>query len=185
MENGEEKTVQMIEKAEDEALFLLSKNKKRFCGMTKRDISYHTISIPYGVEVIGQHSFQNISVEVIVLPSSVKHIEKGAFQNCTQLRKIFLPSSIEIIGDEAFLGCDNVEIYCEDEPKEGWLSGEREEIEHWDNIADAFNFHRSSGSFDDVHLVKRVEVIYHNFNPQNRPIHPHMTREQFANDKAK
>ena len=82
-------------------------------------------TIPFGVEKINKYSFAYISnLKKIIIPSSVKIIEKyafthnhsleivhmenphtignGAFENCYSLRQINLPTSVALIGDKAF-----------------------------------------------------------------------------------
>lgn len=40
---------------------------------------------------------------------TVTGIRKGAFKDCKELKSVFIPQSIEVIGDEAFMNCYNLE----------------------------------------------------------------------------
>ena len=53
-------------------------------------------------------AFQNCSADSVVLPKSVRIVEKGAFSN-GQLSELTLFDSIEWISDESFLNCGNLE----------------------------------------------------------------------------
>ena len=47
--------------------------------------------------------------EVIVVPSSVHSIERGAFKNCKRIREIILPEGVKVIPDKVFFGCTRLE----------------------------------------------------------------------------
>ncbi|HBM97848.1 MAG TPA: hypothetical protein DD413_00340 [Ruminococcus sp.] len=166
-----------IEVGKDVELFKLSNDQKTVEGVVRRSASYGTLYIPEGVQTIDFGAFSGLNVKNIILPKGVKKICKKAFKDCTQLKHVFLPASVTEIDDDAFLNCKHVEIYCEDEPKKGWLNGEETIKEYWDDMTDAFNFHRSGGSFDDHHIVKRVEITHNNYNPDKRPVHTNVSRE--------
>lgn len=68
------------------------------CG--KSGSSY---TIPDGVETIGERAFMdNVNLQKVVLPASIKRIECQAFFQCEQLSDINLPYGIEYIGRECF-----------------------------------------------------------------------------------
>lgn len=52
-------------------------------------------SLFYGV-------FSGSALEYIELPSTLKRIEYGAFENCTNLKNIRLPNGLEYIGKRCF-----------------------------------------------------------------------------------
>ena len=63
--------------------------------------------------------YLNVRNEDVIVTS----INDSTFYNCVSLETIFIPSSISFIGDNVFLGCANLTIYCEVEYKpSGWSS---------------------------------------------------------------
>ena len=68
--------------------------------------------IESGTEYIKEEQFANRGdIKTIIIPSSVKRIEKKSFYGCKQLKKVvFLGGSrCELIGDEAFARCYRLE----------------------------------------------------------------------------
>lgn len=63
--------------------------------------------IPYGVECIGPHAFEQSCLHKITIPNTVKQIEDDAFSGCGKLQDIAFPSSITRIGVGAFYECKN------------------------------------------------------------------------------
>ena len=63
-----------------------------------------TITIPAGVETIGQSAFENSDITSVGIPASVKNIDYTAFANCTNLTSVtFAPNSqLTTIGVRAF-----------------------------------------------------------------------------------
>ena len=61
------------------------------------------ITIPDGVESIGDRAFYNSGLKEIKLPSTLKKIGSGAFAD-TSLEKVDLPDDITEIGWNAFSG---------------------------------------------------------------------------------
>jgi hypothetical protein len=60
-----------------------------------------------GIEVIGKWFFAT-TMESVVLPSTVKRLEEGAFSGCDYLTSITLNEGLVSIGDLAFEGCSNL-----------------------------------------------------------------------------
>lgn len=140
---------------------------------------YGTLYVPEGVRTVDAYAFSEVRAKNIVLPSTLENIYKAAFKGCTRLEKIYIPASVKKISDEAFLNDNLLEIYCEGEPAAGWLNGKPKKKVFYDDMTDAFNFHRSGGSFDDCYIVERVEITYNNFNPDNRPVHTFVPLKTF------
>ena len=67
-----------------------------------------SLTIPDGIEKIARLSFYDSALSEICLPESLKEIEGGAFEGCSNLTGIALPESIEEIGRHAFLGCEKL-----------------------------------------------------------------------------
>ncbi|MBQ2731342.1 MAG: leucine-rich repeat domain-containing protein [Clostridia bacterium] len=72
--------------------------------------------IPEGVQVIGAAAFYHAqNLERVYFPDTLKTISPaqtnlfGAFENCTGLTKLDIPTSVRTIGDYAFMGCTSLE----------------------------------------------------------------------------
>lgn len=142
--------------------------------------SLKSIEIPDSVETIGQRAFSGCCcLKVIEIPNSLKFIDKSAFEGCEGMRMIYIPKSVEKIEIDAFKGCKNLSIYCEGEKKDDWIDNPERVIIHDqedEREIEAFNFHRSAGSFD--RYVGR-EVIKESFNPDKCPLYTNVSREEF------
>lgn len=67
------------------------------------------VVIPEGVEVIPSHFFQSCDwIETVSLPSTLKRIEAGAFEDCTNLQSINIPDGIEEIPYNCFRNCSSL-----------------------------------------------------------------------------
>ncbi len=75
------------------------------------------VTIPGSVEIIGKEAFMNcLSLqEVIVSGDGLKTVESYAFANCPELIKVRFPSSLLQINDHAFMSCNKLNGYDEDE----------------------------------------------------------------------
>ncbi|MBQ6183356.1 MAG: leucine-rich repeat protein [Clostridia bacterium] len=59
------------------------------------------------VERIGEIAFQgNRKITRLVVPDTVKYIERKAFFHCNWLVSVSFPAGLEYIGEEAFMACD-------------------------------------------------------------------------------
>lgn len=61
-----------------------------------------------GVEIIGPFSFFRTAFTRLIFHEGLTRIEDSAFTECHQLEYIELPASLEYIGEDAFLGCDEL-----------------------------------------------------------------------------
>lgn len=61
-----------------------------------------SISLPAGVEEIGEFSFARSSLKTVAVPEGVKSIGYGAFYHCDQLTEVQLPGSVTHIAPKAF-----------------------------------------------------------------------------------
>ena len=64
--------------------------------------SLRNISLPEGVEFIGQRCFNESGIESIRLPSTLRAVEQYTFQLCKNLKRVVLPDGLEVIGRRAF-----------------------------------------------------------------------------------
>jgi hypothetical protein len=70
--------------------------------------SLQRISIPNTVASIGENSFKDSGLVEITLPDAVGSIGRGSFSGCKSLYRAILPSGIQQIPDETFLGCESL-----------------------------------------------------------------------------
>lgn len=100
------------------------------------------ISLGTSVEVIGTEVFYECyDLTSIVMPYSLKRIEKAAFQ-CTSLEIMFLSNSVEYFGEMAFCLCDFGEIYFEGTKAE-WNAIEKGT--GWNSYWTSYVIHCSNG----------------------------------------
>lgn len=66
------------------------------------------LSIPEGVESIGNAAFFQTAIEKVHLPTTLKNIGTGAFSHCEDLVEINIPAAIETIGMNSFRGCNSL-----------------------------------------------------------------------------
>lgn len=62
----------------------------------------------YPVIQIAQNAFKGSQVTSVKIPSSVSHIGRSAFKECTQLVSVEFPASVTDIPQECFYGCLNL-----------------------------------------------------------------------------
>lgn len=72
------------------------------------------IKLPAALTTIEDYAFEGIHAETVDLRGTkITHIGDGAFKNCTDLTRIYIPSTVTEISPSAFYGCLNVVIVCE------------------------------------------------------------------------
>lgn len=85
------------------------------CEITKYSGSADVLKVPKVINTcpvigIGAYVFEdNDNLLEVVLPKTVRYIEKRAFADCALLKEVVLPASVNYIGDEAFFGCDQLQ----------------------------------------------------------------------------
>lgn len=67
-------------------------------------------SIPsdMGITTIGARAFAKCSFPMANIPHGVTHIEKSAFENCSQLSTLRLPATLTTLGEFAFSNCTSL-----------------------------------------------------------------------------
>lgn len=148
-------------------------------GLKNERAKYKTVVVPEGVRIVGDSAFYGLNVQTVILPDGVEEVGAQAFKNCVNFKRIFIPQSVKVIAKDAFAGCKQLKIYCEYEPREGWVDKPDEVKTYYDDMTEAFNFHRSGGSFDDHYVVERKEIIQNTYNPEQRPVITNVSREEF------
>ena len=63
------------------------------------------ITLPSGLETIGEEAFYGTGIRNLKLPEGLKTIGPGAFQNNIKLYDLEIPSTVESIGEQAFYNC--------------------------------------------------------------------------------
>ncbi len=80
--------------------------------------SVKDITLSNSVESIGDYAFSRTGIEQLFLSESVVSLGKGAFAECLSLTELYLGtdenSKLEIIGEEAFVGCAVAPKYYSD-----------------------------------------------------------------------
>ncbi len=66
-----------------------------------------SIYIPSTIKTIAEGTFQNLGLRTVTIENGVETIERRAFQS-TAIGEITIPSSVRTIGDYAFMGCMNL-----------------------------------------------------------------------------
>ena len=70
---------------------------------------------------INENVFKFTSLNKITLPSTLIMVGNEAFANCSQLDAVYIPQSIEYIGANVFDNCPKLTVYCErDAAPDGW-----------------------------------------------------------------
>ncbi len=99
--------------------FSLSPDGKYYIltGIGEETRSYITIPSWYNnlpVERIGKEAFLNYTfIKEIKLSTRLKVVEEGAFKGCTGIKSMVIPENVTYIGNDAFSGITDIEIYCE------------------------------------------------------------------------
>lgn len=64
--------------------------------------------IPSGVKKIGKQAFKNSNITKVKIPSTVKVIDRAAFEKCANLKEVEIEEGLESILGDAFKGCINL-----------------------------------------------------------------------------
>ena len=107
-----------------------------------------SLTIPDSITAIGEGAFSNVEgLKTIIIPPTVKRIEKNAFKSNTTLENVIIQErngeGMEYIGDNAFYGCTNLKSI---------------------NLPDTITYigecvFRSDSSLDNVKLPNRIKTI--------------------------
>ena len=70
------------------------------------------ITLPDGLEMIGEYYFQESGLTELTIPNSVTKIERLAFSMCLELKKVVLTEGLETISEACFWknGLEEVEV---------------------------------------------------------------------------
>ena len=79
------------------------------CGYKNAYSNLGSITIPEGVNVLGNRVFYSTNIESITIPSTITKIPSNAFSNNKNLKTVVLPNTLTDINSQAFNGCENLE----------------------------------------------------------------------------
>ena len=75
--------------------------------------SFKLEDVDYTVTAIGKNVFKdNKKIVNLTISENIVNIGAGAYLNCTTLKKVELPSTLDKIGDNAFDGCTAIAYIC-------------------------------------------------------------------------
>ena len=140
-----------------------------FSGLTGLGAVY----MPWGLETIGERAFSGTGLRVVYLPGTLKNvgaytfancdslevakfgngmtgITDGMFQNCTSLRIVELPTSVDTVGVRPFNGATGV--VGESASAELWLEG----IEGADNLGEYGICGKIQTQQPDIKFISRI-----------------------------
>ena len=69
-----------------------------------------SVTLPVGLVTIGEDAFAGTRIKNINVPEGVRYIGYDAFMYCDELKKVYTPSTLEIIDDFAFESNGNSEL---------------------------------------------------------------------------
>jgi len=79
------------------------------------------IKLSNNIKKIGKAAFWNCLFTEMVLPNSLEQIDASAFMYCRNLTSIYIPSSVQVMGDKVFAYLTDINIYYEgDVVPSGW-----------------------------------------------------------------
>ncbi len=117
------------------------------------------------IKRLEKNVFAYSALTEFAVPHGVEYICADAFRCCRNLKKVFIPDTVKVIEIGAFDGClcdmnGVLFIYLQGVPQAGWASETKIETVKEEVVTpddDAFNFHRSSGSFTSHAYEHKVE----------------------------
>lgn len=96
-----------------EGTYSLPKTLTSIGDYALRGCSVTSFLVPEGITDIGIGAFADSKVRDVSLPSTLRAVNAGTFQNCHQLSTVKLGSSTELISEYAFSGCPLSAIYLD------------------------------------------------------------------------
>jgi len=68
-----------------------------------------SVSLPAGLQIIGEHAFSSSGLTSITIPGSVKDLNKNTFSSCGSLRSVVLEEGVENIGERVFYWSNHIQ----------------------------------------------------------------------------
>jgi hypothetical protein len=75
----------------------------------QRCTSLYEVTLPEGIEKIGERAFAFCALHEITLPQSLTEISRAAFGMCEGLTEVVIPENVTILGIQAFAYCTRLE----------------------------------------------------------------------------
>lgn len=126
------------------------------------DLRKASIILPFFLEEIEEEAFEGISAKTIVLPEGLHSVGNSAFANSYSLTDVYIPSSVEKIGKNAFTLSKKLTIHgvigslAEKWAREHQIPFVASDI--WNTINDSINTDDTNRSpTDSFHQVVRAE----------------------------
>lgn len=80
------------------------------CNLFINDELIEHLIIPEGVEIINSSAFQYTKIKELSLPNSLEKIGENAFVYCNELERIFFSEGLKTIAEGAFMGCAKLDL---------------------------------------------------------------------------
>lgn len=104
--NGTEETLKLPEKLGGKPVIAIGE------GAFSGKLGLSTVIVPEGVTDLGDYAFESCSeLAEVMLPSSLRTVGKGAFSGCVSLETVKLSEGIESFGDGAFFYCRSLKSF--------------------------------------------------------------------------
>ncbi len=119
------------------------------------------LEIADGTVGLGGQSFGGCSMYSLVLPDSVRYIGQAAFYDCSNLKQIYIPTSVNEIGTDAFCDSGLTDVYYGGDALD-WLmitrrgatyDGITVELEYMDEVLDNAVIHFNASPSDMPEIV--------------------------------
>ena len=75
-----------------------------------KDAYAFSVEVPELTVVIEASAFEGTNIMDVILPEGLRFIGNRAFAGCKHLKRINIPSTVALIGDEVFLNCEKLDI---------------------------------------------------------------------------
>ena len=109
------------------------------------------------------HRYRNDVLKSIILPQTIRVIEKGAFYGCRALKKIIIPESVEVIGSYA-IGFSSTKVFVEAEIAPiGWnknWNGDNSTMWNFKSFIEDNDIRYAITKDDNAHVIELVNHLH-------------------------
>ena len=123
-------------------------------------INLRNVTLAFG-DGIPRYGFEHTPIETLLLPSGTRRISDSTFKDCSELKSIYIPASMDVIALNAFAGCSSLYDVYYGGDEEQWES--IAVCDEWDRILDGKT---TADIFLDVHINLNYEYpgFWHEFD---------------------